>query len=50
MDAKIICWDLKIHSFNRQFLGHSKGILNLAWINDLLLSSGLDKEALVWNP
>jgi len=50
MDSKIICWDLKIHAFTRQFLGHTKGVLSLAWTNDLLLSAGLDRDVLVWNP
>jgi len=50
MDAKIVCWDLKILSFRRQFIGHKKGVLSLAWINDNLISAGLDRDALIWNP
>jgi len=50
MDAKIVCWDLKILSFRRQFIGHKKGVLSLGWINDNLISAGLDRDALIWNP
>jgi len=50
MDAKIICWDLKTSSYHREFLGHKKGIINLAWISDFVISAGLDREAYIWNP
>lgn len=50
MDAKIVCWDLKIQTYHREFIGHKKGVLSLAWINDCLISAGLDREAYIWNP
>jgi len=51
-DGTILMWDAATMKAKKMFKGHKKGASSLAYSNDYrcLLTSGLDQEALVWNP
>lgn len=51
-DGSTIMWDLETMRPKKHFKGHRKGTFSLAYSSDYrcLLTSGLEQEALVWNP
>lgn len=52
MDHSIHLWDINCHKFNMALNGHSQAVSGLDYSTDykLLLSSGYDNQAIVWNP